>query len=327
MVLGVLAAGLDRTFIELGIRPTLPRLSIDRSLRKLAIAEQRTQRDLPDAKLFSARYPPLQQTHDAPPKAGFPREQWLTGTPLDVPIAQDWGYPVESERMVTSHWYLRDSPRPLVILVSGWLPLPKLQPPRLWPIERLDQAGFDVVLPPLPWNRHAARGEQAVTFPGRDPCINIIELARAAGELARIVGWARERGHPRIMLCGMSLGAHLVGLFATLPQAHNADRLVMEKPLSFLSDPIRWHARGESRWCQHVADRLERVYRGVSPLDRKPTVDPERIRVIGATLDRVTPIAAAQAVADHFQVPLQPIRASHLFDPDRSRRLLRLLAD
>ena len=327
MMLGVFAAGLDRAFIELGIRPTLPRLSIDRSLRRLAIAEQKTQRDLPDAALFCAPSEPLQRADRVPQSVGCLREEWLSGPPLDVPIAQEWGYSAQSAHTVTSRWYVRNSPRPLAILVNGWLPLPRLEPKRLWPIERLDQAGFDVVLPPLPWNARATPGVLAVEFPGRDPCSNIIELARAASELVRIVGWAREQGRQRIMLCGTSLGAHLVALFATLPEARGVDRLVLEKPLSFLSDPIRWHARGESTWCQHVADRLERVYRVVSPLDRKPAVDPDRIRVIGGTLDQVTPIAAAQAVADHFQVPLQTIRASHLFDPDRSRRLLRLLAD
>ncbi len=327
MLLGAFAAGLDRAFIEWGIVPTLPRLSINRSLRKLAIAEQRTQKDLPDSVLFSSQFGPLRREVSQSRQLSGTRKERHIGTPIAVPIAEQWGYSSEPTRVVSSHWYLRSAPRPLVILVSGWVPFPNIAPNWMWPMGRLDQAGFDVVLPPLPWNIRAAPSGRSAAFPGRDPCLNIIEMARAASELARIVRWALEQGHRKITLCGTSLGAHLVALFATLPEAQGIDRLVLEKPLSFLSDPIRWHARGESTWCQHVADRLERVYRAVSPLDRKPTVAPERVRVVGATLDLVIPIGAAQSVADHFHVPLQPINASHLYDLGRAQRLLRLLED
>jgi hypothetical protein len=152
-------------------------------------------------------------------------------------------------------------------------------------------------------------------------------MACVASELAQLVCHAKGQGHPSIVMCATSLGSHAVALLATLPEAQQVDRFLLEKPLGQLSDLIRWHARGDPIWCQHIADRLQRVYRSVCPLDRKPVASPEQVTVIGATFDQVTPIRAAQEVADHFHVPLRPIKASHLFDPDRSQRLLRWLTD
>jgi acetyl esterase/lipase len=164
-------------------------------------------------------------------------------------------------------------------------------------------------------------------FPGNDPCANIVMTASIVSGLAQLVRYARSHQHPAIVVCATSLGAHLAALLATLPAAELVDGFILDKPLGQLSDLIRWHARGDSVWCHHVADRLQRVYRSVCPLDRRPKVAPERVTVIGAEFDRVTPMSAAQQVADHFQVELRPIKASHLFDPGRSSRLLQVLTE
>jgi len=47
--------------------------------------------------------------------------------------------------------------------------------------------------------------------------------------------------------------------------------------------------------------------------------------VIGGEFDRVTPISNVQLVATHFDVPLCQTKASHLLDPNRSRRMLEVL--
>jgi len=325
MFLQGIAAGLDRAFLELSVRPTLPRLSMHRSFRKLLIAEQRTQSDIGDAALFCTSQASLCVESTRAPNARGVRELQTTGTVPSLPLAEQWGDTGELHRP-SAHWYLRGEPRPLAILVSGWSPSLRIEPAVRWPVERLDRAGFDVAVPSLPWKRHSRR-DAVAAFPGADPCWNVVTMACVASELAQLVCHAKSQGHPSIVMCATSLGAHAVALLATLPGAQQVDRFLLEKPLGQLSDLIRWHARGDPMWCQHIADRLQRVYRSVCPLDRKPVASPAQMTVIGATFDQVTPIGAAQEVADHFHVPLRPIKASHLFDPGRTQRLLHWLTD
>ena len=325
MLLQGVAAGLDRAFLELSVRPSLPRLSMHRSSKKLLVAEQRTQSDIGDAALFRTSQASLCVESTQASSTGGLRELQTTGTVPSLPLAEKWGVTAELHRP-SAHWYVRGEPRPLVILVSGWSPSLRIEPAVRWPIARLDRAGFDVAVPSLPWKRHGRR-DPTTAFPGADPCWNIVTIACIASELVQLVCYAKSQGHPSIIMCATSLGSHAIALLATLPEAQLVDRFLLEKPLGQLSDLIRWHARGDPIWCKHIADRLQRVYRSVCPLDRKPMVSPGQVTVIGAAFDQVTPIRAAQEVADHFQVPLRPIKASHLFDPSRTQRLLRWLAD
>jgi hypothetical protein len=325
MLLQRIAVGIDRAFLELSVRPTLPRLSMHRSFRKLLIAEQRTQSDIDDTALFCTSQCSLSVESAPVPNAREVREQRTTGILPSLPLAAKWGETGELQQP-SARWYLRTEPRPLAILVGGWSPFRPVEPFVRWPVESLDRAGFDVAVPSLPWKRHGRR-EGVVTFPSADPCWNIVTMACVASALAQLVRHAKSQGHPSIVVCACSLGAHAVALLATLPEAQQVDRFLLEKPLGQLSDLVRWHARGDPMWCQHIADRLQRVYRSVCPLDRKPVASPEQMTIIGATFDQVTPIGAAQEVADHFQVPLRPIKASHLFDPSRTRRLLHWLTD
>lgn len=307
---------LDQLFIDWAVRRQLPRLSIHHRMAHLRVAEQRLQKDIPDAQLFA----PLATAVPTPTAANPLRDGRLqttrTAPPYVPAVAQMWGCDAEMAGL-TSQWITRDEPRKLVILVSGWAMWPGVAA-SLWPLSRLDRAGFDVVLPGLPWMSR-------VPFPGRDPCANIVRLAQAVSGVLQLALWAHELGHSKVVLCGTSLGAHLVALAATLPGAVHAEACVLEKPMACLSDPIRLHAEAEPYWREHVAQRLDRVYRAVSPLERDPAITGGRVVVLGGVHDQVMPIERAQALADHFQVPLRPIKASHLVDLGRTRRLIEVL--
>jgi pimeloyl-ACP methyl ester carboxylesterase len=305
MLLQGFAETLDRAFIHWGLRPNLPEITPASRLEKLLLAEQRTRVGINDAELF--------------PK------QCMSLTPPTVPLQRQWGPSGQACYSTFSRWYVRSAARPLVMLVSGWSPVAGIDSTWFWPRGQLYRSGFDVVLLQPHGKALGTRRTRAAKFPSRDPSLNIIELARAANALLQHVHIARERGYQRISLCGTSLGAHLVGLVATMPECNLIDRFILDKPVGRLSDPIRWHARGDRALLCNVAERLDRVYRFVCPLDRSPTADTHRIDVIGAIWDQVVPLRTAQSVADHFQVPLRQIKASHLFDPYRSQRLLRLL--
>ncbi len=328
MLLGAIAASVDEGFLAWSVRPSLPRLSVRSSLRKLAMAEQKTQVELADATLFAPEPSPVRlQSTELTHRGGLLQRQG--SSVLTRPrIAEEWmptALPSSAApQEFSSLLRLRSETRPIVVLLGGWSPTRGIGPALLWPLRRLDAAGFDVAIPRLPWHQNG-RGDRLV-FPSADPCANIVTSANVANGLTQLVHHLRERKHPEIVVCSTSLGAHFAALLATLPAAKLVDRFILEKPLGQLSDIVRWHARGDPVRCEHVAERLQRVYRSVSPLDRSAHVSPEQVTVIGGCFDRVTPLSGAQRVADHFQVPLQPIQASHLIDPGRTPRLLRLLA-
>jgi pimeloyl-ACP methyl ester carboxylesterase len=316
------AEWLDRAFIDLCIRPTLVTVTEDSPLTRLKLAEDRTKGGLSDTDLFTTQLAPTYVTTSSrrlPRGTTVLTRRWPAAT---VPVEANWFPEATDAQFVESKWYLRDRPRPLVVLVSGWQPSAALTARSFWPMQRLDRAGFDVVV--VTWVPESTGSRRAIHagFPTRDPLRNIVGLAKFANSLRQIVQLAHELGHPSIGIWGVSLGAYLVALLATIHTTSHADLYVMEKPLAKMSDPLRLHGRGASELRAGVAERLARVYRAVSPLERPPRVASTRVLVIGAEFDRVTPIAGAQALATHFGTQLSKIHAWHLVHTNRSQNML-----
>ena len=94
-------------------------------------------------------------------------------------------------------------------------------------------------------------------------------------------------------------------------------------PLSSLADWARDHGRlGEdvqAAAIQHAA--IERVYVPVSPLHRAPVIPAERMLVLAAEADRITPVAHAERLSAHFKCRLQTTRGSHLVQIGRSEQI------
>lgn len=317
------AEALDRAFIRLCIRPTLPAITLNSPLVRLQLAESRMESGVQDEDLFPEQLVADRDISSSRSLAGGLRELTRRWRAPQVHLEPDWFPNSLHIQSVVSKWYLRDVPRPLLILVRGWWPHSAFATLRLGPIRALDRVGFDVVIPNLAVNLHEDIGITAHPLPGQDPCRNIVEIARAASMLGQVLRLACDLGHESILVWGTSLGAHIVALLATLPVAGLAHRYILEKPLGRMSDPLRFHGRGEPALLRQIADRLDGVYRAVSPLDRVPTVDPGRVTVIGGEYDRVTLPSAAQAVAGHFRASQIQVKASHLFDqivcPDYSK--------
>ena len=115
----------------------------------------------------------------------------------------------------------------------------------------------------------------------------------------------------------MSLGGYSTALFATLePDLSFAVPLI---PLASVADFAREQGRlgtGENADLQHAA--LEAANRVVSPLARPSLVPPERVLIAAAAADRVTPIAHAERLAAHFDVPLLRVHGGHLLQTWRA---------
>jgi len=247
-------------------------------------------------------------------------------TPLDPEVSERYGSARENAVAVARH-FSRGSGRPAVILIHGYMAGPFAFEERIWPIARLERAGFDVVLFTLPFHGLRARvGYGAVPeFPGADPRVNVEGFRQALFDLQNLLGWLRAQGHPRVGVIGMSLGGYTAALLATAEP--RLDFVVPVIPLSSLADFAREQGSlspdPEEAAIQHAL--LESIYRRVSPVARPALVPAERCLVVAAKADRVTPAAHARRLSVHLRAPLQSFYGGHLLQLGRAEAFERVI--
>ena len=71
---------------------------------------------------------------------------------------------------------------------------------------------------------------------------------------------------------------------------------------------------------------LERIYRVVSPLERRPLIASSRTLVVAAKADRITPVGHARKLAVHFGSPLVSWHGGHLLQLGRNAAFRRVEA-
>lgn len=252
---------------------------------------------------------------------------WESGFQLlDPEVSERYGSARENA-LAVARYFQSARARPAVILIHGYMAGPFAFEERVWPITRLQRAGFDVVLFTLPFHGLRARtGYGAVPeFPGEDPRLNVEGFRQALFDLQNLVSWLLERGHPRVGAIGMSLGGYTAALLATAEP--RLDFVVPVIPLSSLGDFAREQGSlspvPEEAAAQH--ELLESIYRRVSPVARPALVPPERCLVIAAKADRVTPAAHARRLSVHLRAPLHSFYGGHLLQLGRAEAFERVI--
>jgi pimeloyl-ACP methyl ester carboxylesterase len=216
--------------------------------------------------------------------------------------------------------------RPVALLIHGYLSGSYQVEQRLWPVQRFLRSGYDVALFTLPF--HGVRGNPArrgaPEFPGSDPRFSNEGFRQVIADLQNFVHWLGQQGHPEVGVMGMSLGGYTAALLATV-QA-NLAFCVPVIPLASLADFAREQgqlsAAPEVEAEEHAL--LERIYRVVSPVDRRPLIAPARTMVVAAKADRITPVAHARKLAAHFGSPLVAWHGGHLLQLGRNAAFRRV---
>ncbi len=221
----------------------------------------------------------------------------------------------------TAHARLYAGPgggRPAVILVHGYMAGQWGIEERIWPIRWMNRHGLDVALAILPFHGPRARTDGgAPPFPGADPRFTNEGFRQVVADLRVLAAVLRDRGAPSVGVMGMSLGGYSTALLATVQR--DLAFAVPIIPLSSIADFARDQGRlgsGHRALLQHSA--LEEANRVVSPLVRPSLVPGERVLVIGAEGDRITPIAHAERLARHFDAPLLRLHGGHLLQTWRT---------
>ena len=249
------------------------------------------------------------------------------GAVIDVTWASDfepWSADVREEylahepnRMAVARLFLHTTPRPAAILLHGYRCGQFALEERLWPVQWLYDRGMDVALMVLPF--HAVRAKRGPhVFPSGDPRITIDGFRQIILDVRTLAGALRERGCPAVGAMGMSLGGYATALLATI-----SDELAFAVPVipcASLADVARliglFVGTPEQQALQH--ETLESVLRVTSPLARKSRVLPDRMVVVGASGDRITPLDHAERLAKHFDAPLETFHGGHMLQFGRA---------
>lgn len=252
---------------------------------------------------------------------------WQSGfVPLDHEVSERY-LSARENAVAVARQFRRGQPRPVVILIHGYMAGPFVFEERVWPIGRLERAGFDVVLFTLPFHGLRARlGYGAVPeFPGEDPRINVEGFRQAVLDLQNLIDWLLAQGHPRVGAIGMSLGGYTASLLATVEA--RLDFVVPLIPLSSLADFAREQGSlspvPDEAAAQHAL--LEGIYRRVNPVARPALVAAERCLVVAAKADRVTPAAHARRLSVHLRAPLHSFYGGHLLQLGRAEAFERVI--
>jgi pimeloyl-ACP methyl ester carboxylesterase len=224
-----------------------------------------------------------------------------------------YGRTLENE-VAKARLYTRARPRPVVILIHGYMMGNHAVDELVWPIEWLDRLGFDSAAFVLPFHgqRADARRRGRPEFPGRDPRMANEGFCHSVFDLRALAALLRSRGHPALGVLGVSLGGYTAALAATVES-----ELAFAVPVIPLASLADYALDNGSLAAAREAEALEyelvdRVHRRVSPLSRAPTIARERVLVVGGRSDRITPVSHARRLALHFGAPLTTWDGGHI---------------
>ncbi len=256
--------------------------------------------------------------------------RWPSDYEPYLPEMRERYYAKIENRHAAARLSLHAEPRPVVVLIHGYMGGQYAVEERMFPVRWLYRIGLDVAVFVLPFHgvRAIADRPGPPPFPGSDPRLSNEGFRQAMGDLRDLVAWLRERGHPSVGLMGMSLGGYTASLAATLES--ELEFVIPIIPLTSLADFARDQGRlgsdAQEATVQHAL--LDEVHRVVSPLHRRPVVDANRMLIIAAQADRITPLAHARRLAAHFDAPLETWPGGHLLQlgrGDKFRRMGRFL--
>jgi pimeloyl-ACP methyl ester carboxylesterase len=203
--------------------------------------------------------------------------------------------------------------RPVVLGLHGYLGGKPRSDRLSLAASRFERAGYTFVHGTLPF--HGARAEEKGRpfFPHADPRISFEALRQGALDTVALVDALRELGARRIVLCGLSLGAYVASLAATITR--DLDGLVLLTPLASFRDLVAAPA-GDARDLLMLTRACTRA----------PAIPGSNVLVVGAREDRITPLPHARSLADHFKGTLTVIEGGHLLPFGRDEALDRWLA-
>lgn len=271
------------------------------------------------------------------PAAGSPRfeERRAPRVRADVP-AYDWSWRSDIEPLhaptrdrflsrrangtawARTHW--RGEGRPVLVALHGYLGGYFAIEERKFQVEAWLQRGFNVCMPVLPF--HGLRREgllrEAPPFPSHDLFFSAEGFRQVIFDLRTLYAELRRRGATSIVALGTSLGGYTQALLATLD--HDLEHVGLFTPAASLADVALAQGQlGNDAQTPVLLAAMQRALRVVSPLARPAKVPGERVMVVAAGADRITPGSHAALLAEHFGAESHSIEGGHIVQFGRAR--------
>lgn len=240
-----------------------------------------------------------------------------------LPGAAEWSSYIPNRR--TNAWMLRHPgpPRPWLLCVHGyrmgdvWIDFGLFKPGYLH-----KKLGLNLLMPTLPLHGPRKIGRLSGDYYLDGDLLDLLfAQSQALWDLRRWIAWLRANEvelsggqEAKIGVYGVSLGGYNTGLLsgyesdlafgvAAIPVIDFAETLWRVMP-----PPHRryFEARGLTQ------ERYRDLLRPVSPLTRPSLLAPDRRFVVGASADRIVPVAQPALLAKHWGVDVQWYQGSHI---------------
>ncbi|MCO6430178.1 MAG: alpha/beta hydrolase [Deltaproteobacteria bacterium] len=189
--------------------------------------------------------------------------------------------------------------------------------------------GLDVVLVELPFHgRRRPAGEASNLFPDSNLCRTNEAIAQIICDLRALRAFLEAHGARNVGCVGMSLGAYIAALWASLdPLAF----LIPIVPVASMSE-IAWRLLKKEEIFAEVKRQgltralLEQAYQVHSPLSHRAKLPAERVLVLGGLGDTIVPRSQPRLLSQHFGCSRTHwFRGGHLAQFKSRRAMTRIL--
>ncbi len=231
---------------------------------------------------------------------------------------------VQGNRFAYARWFRHArGPRHCAVLVHGYMAGHYALDERMWPLRKLWDSGLDIVLTVLPFHgprRSQARGFMPPAFPSSDPRFTIEGFRQVVFDHRALFDHLLGSGGVASLgVMGMSLGGYSAALLATL-EAH-LRFAVLFIPLAAIDEFAHTHGRMVGSEDEQLAQRdaLRMAQWPISPLARPSLLASDKVLVIAGEADRVTGLAHAHRLTEHFGAKLITFEGGHLLHFGRTQ--------
>lgn len=192
--------------------------------------------------------------------------------------------------------------------------------------------GLDVVLVELPFHgrrRPQALGNEAGNlFPGNNLSRTNESLGQIISDLRQLALFLKSKGAQNIGCVGMSLGAYVSALWASLDPLSFCIPIVPVVSMPELAwkavsiDPEFKRFKGEGL----TKELLQRGYAVHSPLNHKPKIDRDNALILAGLGDKIIPSAQPRMLWNHWDhPPIHWFRGGHLAQFKSKRAMERII--
>jgi pimeloyl-ACP methyl ester carboxylesterase len=231
---------------------------------------------------------------------------------------------VQPNRIAHARWFrhLDGAPRPVVVILHGYMAGEYLIEERMWPVQKLFARGADVVLSVLPFHgrrRSPRRGYLPPAFPSADARFTIEGMRQLVFDHRALFDYLERQGTPAFSVMGISLGGYGASLLSTVEERLRCGLFFI--PLSaielFAHTYGRFTGSHEEQLLQREA--MRRANFPVSPLARPPVFRGAQAVIINGLGDAITGHSHTEPLRQHFDAEVHHFLGGHLLQLGRGR--------